>query len=387
MEKYWTSIIRKLIPELTRDTCYLVSLYLNISDIYLLIETLHIPICWPINILGIACFYDNLELLKVAMSKGYVPTQDISNAMRFCPNHEIYVSYIAKPDSRVNEFLKPLQVYTPHFQKNNSNILSIYKLENIPVDEMRHVSNLSFEDVKKLRPECVSLYFNFNSYFYDLTSDDWKWIYETCKNMQYFKTYLYTPISYDGALEAFKLGFVFTEYLYSWPNTILCNKKGESIMQIPDEEFLEFLVKHVPLTYENSSIYNVIQNLWAFKRVHMKIKIWKRKCLEIAFENSCQETIEILHSKGLKTTKACIIKALYHGNIRALEYEKKYIARRFQPLDLLKYVYFPHTVTWVLDNFPIQPRSFQRNNNMSKEALSELQHIGFTVTIKVPQVK
>ena len=384
MEKYWTSILKKLIPELSRDTCYVISLYLNVSDVYLLIETLRLPTCWPINILGVACFYDNVALLKLAMSKGHIPTQDTSNAMIFWPNNRIYTSYILKPESHVNQYLNPLQIYTPRFQKANSDVLSKYNLQTIPPDEMRHVSNLSFEEVKKLQPECVSLYFHFNHYFYDLTADDWKWIYETCKNTKYFQKFISSPISYQGslaALESFKTGILFSDTLYSLYRSTIWDKNGNSISPLPDEEFLEFLVQRCPLSYKNNSIYNVIRNLWVFRRVHMKIKIWKRKCLEIAFENSCQETIELLHSKGLKTNKACIIKALLYGNIRALEHEKKYIECTFKPMDLLKYANHKHTIVWILDNFPIKPCTLYRNDDMLTEGLNELQYRRFKVII------
>jgi hypothetical protein len=357
MEKYWTGIVRKLIPELTRDTCYLVSLYLNVSDVYLLIET--------------------------PGKTGKTPTERLELQNRFTPNYEIYHSYAVNGESRVNLYLKrcfgkSLQIYTPYLRQS---ILSNYKLEDIPANEMRNVSGLCFDDVKKLKPECVALYFHFNRHFYNLTADDWQWIYDTCKNAQYFNKHILHPICHKGAVQALKLGFIFANYLYS--DSIVANKNGERSFPIMTEDFLEILLKHTPLTYENNSIYNCIRNLWIFRRVHTKIKIWKKKCLEIAFAYCCQETIQILHSKGLKTNKACIIQALYRGNIRALEYKKKYIERNFKSLELLRYMFHKHTLVWILDNFPIDPCSFTRNNNMSKEILTEFRARGFEITIKI----
>ena len=170
MNKYWTSIVRKLIPELTRDTCHLVSLYLDLSDIYLLLEILQIPTCWPYNIIGIAIFYDNVELLKLAMSKGFIPRPN-TKMEGFSPFDEKISSYIRNEHSLVNIYLKPLniQLSCPYFEKK---VLSKYKLHNIPPDEMNYVTKLNFEDVKKLQPQCVAPYFRFNSYFYDLDEAD-----------------------------------------------------------------------------------------------------------------------------------------------------------------------------------------------------------------------
>ena len=372
--KYWTGILRILIPELTRDTCYLISLNLNVSDIYLLVEALQLPTCWPVNMIGMSCFYDNLELLKLAISRNYIPTNDINNLdMRYHPNG-IQNYFIINTDSRVNQYLKPIQVYTPRFYEP---YISKYKLEETPSNEMRYIKNLCFEDVKKLQPECVSLYFHFNRYFYDLNSDDWKWIYETCKNTQYFKKTIYSQISVSGAEAALKLGFNFSETLYHSYYDTLYNKLGEEIENNPNEEFLEFLIKHVPINEPSF----IVHNLLVLKRVHMKIKIWKRTCLQIAFKRSCEETIELLHSKKLKTNKSCI-SALEWGNIRALQYEIEYIKSKFSTLDLLKYVYHKHTLLWILDNFNIEPCSFHRNNNMSSDALHQLQYRGFIVNIK-----
>ncbi len=375
--RYWTNIVRNLIPELTRDTCYLVSLHLNISDIYLLIEALRLPTCWPLNIIGVSGFYDNLELLKLAMSRNYLPTDNIYDPIMRYPTH-IHNFFTIKTDSRVNKYLTPLRIYTPKSYELPIPFYSKYKLEMMPANEMRNVKNLCFEDVKKLQPECVSLYFHFNQYFYDLDAEDWKWIYETCKNSSYFKRIVYNQICVNGAETALKLGFIFPEMLYYSYNTILYNKLGEEVVNNPNEEFLNFLIKNVLI--DDATF--IVNNLYVLKRIHMKIKIWKRRCLENAFRHSCEETIEILHSKGLKTNKMCIINALYYGNIRALQYEIEYIRRTFTNMDLLKYVYHKHTLLWILDNFNIEHCSFHRNNNMSSDALQELRNRGFIVNIK-----
>ena len=379
MEKYWTSILKKLIPELTRDTCYVIGLYLNVSDVYLLIETLRIPISWPYNIIGVATFYDNVELLKLAMSKGFVPRANTIKQL-FSPSNEKISSYVRNENSLVNQYLKPLnvQLSCPYFGK--SNILSKYKLENMPPVEMGYLSKLSFEEVKKLQPQCVALYFYFNSYFYDLNEADWEWIYETCQNNIHFKNIVPTHISCSSVLFAANLGFKFSDRLYSWSDKIIYNKNGENVSFTFTDEYLDFLVKHVPLTYRDDSIYNVVQNLWVLKRIHFKIKVWKRKCLELAFSNGSEETIQILHSKGLKTNKSCIVRGLCDGNIRPLEYEILYIKRTFHPLDLLKHAYHH----WILEKFHIVPCFFHRNNNMHPEAIQELKSRGFQFTISVP---
>ena len=351
---------------------------------YLLIEILHLPTCWPCNIIGVAAFYDNVELVKLAMSTGFVPSANTTK-QEFSPSKEKISYYVRNEHTLVNQYLKPLdvQLLCPYFGK--SALLSKYKLENIPPAEMGYISNLRFEDVKKLQPQCVALYFRFNSYFYDLDEEDWEWISETCRNIIHKKT-VSTHVSCSSSLSAAKLGFEFSDRLYLWSDRPVYSKKGEEISFTFTDEYLDFLVRHVPLTYRDDSIYNVVQNLWVLKRVHAKIKVWKRKCLELAFCNGTEETIKILHSKGLKTSKSCIIRGLCAGNIRALEYDITYIKRNFYPLDLLKHAYHKHTVVWILENFHIPPCSFSRNNNLHSDAIQELKSRNFQFTISVPNL-